>query len=55
MSVSNNLKLISYLDVDYYDRYDFSELQNLISEDRRIRLNYWISQMINKPIVNNTL
>ena len=44
------LKLISYLDVDYYDRYDFSEIQNLISEDRRIRLNYWISQMINKPI-----
>ena len=44
------LKLISYLDVDYYDRFDFSELQNLISEDRRIRLNYWISQMINKPI-----
>ncbi len=44
------LKLISYLKTDYYDRYDFEELQNLINEDRRIRLNFWVSKMLHKPI-----
>ena len=44
------LKLISMLDVDYYDRYNFIELQNVIMEDRRIRTNFWVSKMLNKPI-----
>lgn len=44
------LKLLSLLEVDYYDRYNLAELQNLIQEDRRIRLNYWVSKMIDKPV-----
>jgi hypothetical protein len=44
------LKLISILEVDYYDRYNFIELQNVIMEDRRIRMNFWVSKMLNKPI-----
>ena len=44
------LKLISMLDVDYYDRYNFIELQNVIMEDRRIRMNFWVSKMLHKPI-----
>ncbi len=44
------LKLISLLDVDYYDRYNFIELQNVIMEDRRIRMNFWVSKMLKKPI-----
>ncbi len=44
------VKLLSSLEVDDYGRYDFIELQNLILEDRRIRLNFWVSKMINKPI-----
>ena len=47
---SHILKLISLLDVDYYDRYHFIELQNVIMEDRRIRMNFWVSKMLNKPI-----
>jgi hypothetical protein len=42
-------KLLSELETDYYDRYSFNELQNLILEDRRIRMNYWVSTVINKP------
>ena len=44
------VKLLSSLEVDDYGRYDFIELQNLVLEDRRIRLNFWVSKMINKPI-----
>lgn len=44
--VENLLKLI---DVDYYDRYDYAEIQNLINEDRRIRMNFWVSKIIGKP------
>ena len=44
------LKLISMLQVDYYDRYNFAELQNVIMEDRRIRMNFWVSKMLKKPI-----
>ena len=44
------LKLISLLDVDYYDRYNFIELQNVLMEDRRIRMNFWVSKMLKKPI-----
>jgi len=41
--------LLKLCEVDYYDRYDFTELQNLITEDRRIRLNFWVSKIIGKP------
>lgn len=44
--VENLLKLV---ETDYYDRYDFNQIQNLIYEDRRIRLNFWISHIIGKP------
>ena len=42
-------KLLSNADVDFYDRYDFKELQNLIIEDRRIRLNFFVHKIIGKP------
>jgi len=41
--------LLKLVEVDYYDRYDFTEIQNLIYEDRRIRLNFWVSTIIGKP------
>ena len=41
--------MLKAVEVDYYDRYDFSEIQNLIYEDRRIRLNFWVSRIIGKP------
>ncbi len=41
--------LLKLIEVDYYDRYNFTELQNLIHEDRRIRLNFWVSKIIGKP------
>ena len=44
------LELFKLLDTDYYDRYNFYDMQNLINEDRRIRINFWVSKMINKPI-----
>ena len=34
-------QLIKSVDLDYYDRYDFIHLQNLIEEDRRIRMFFW--------------
>jgi hypothetical protein len=42
-------KLFSLAEFDYYDRYDFSDLQNIILEDRRIRMNYWVHKIIGKP------
>jgi hypothetical protein len=42
-------KLLKVADVDFYDRFDFYELQNLINEDRRIRLNFWVHKIIGKP------
>ena len=46
------LKLISMLNVDYYDRYNFIELQNVILEDRRIRMNFWVSKMLKNKLIN---
>lgn len=42
--------LFENLETDYYDRYDFYDLQQVILEDRRIRMNAWMSVLINKPI-----
>ena len=42
--------LLQEIETDYYDRYNFTELQNLILEDRRIRVAYWISKIVGKSI-----
>lgn len=44
--------LINRLETDYYGRYDFTELQHLILEDRRIRMAYWIGKIVQKPPEN---
>eukprot|EP00825_Cyclidium_porcatum_P022956 TRINITY_DN2523_c0_g1_i1.p1 TRINITY_DN2523_c0_g1~~TRINITY_DN2523_c0_g1_i1.p1 ORF type:complete len:419 (-),score=83.94 TRINITY_DN2523_c0_g1_i1:365-1621(-) len=43
-------ELLKDLPTDYYNRYDFYDMQQVILEDRRIRMNYWVSILINKPI-----
>lgn len=43
-------ELIKDLETDYYDRYEFDDLQKLIMEDRRLRINYWVSKITHKPI-----
>lgn len=42
-------ELLSKVDTDYYNRFDYKALQNLILEDRRVRINYWIGSVIGKP------
>jgi hypothetical protein len=42
-------KLLEIAQIDYYNRYDFTELQNIILEDRRIRMNFWVYKIIGKP------
>ena len=42
--------LLSDLETDYYDRYDFDDMQKMILEDRRLRINFWVSKITNKPI-----
>lgn len=43
-------ELLVELETDYYERYEFEDLQKMILEDRRLRINYWISKLIHKPI-----
>ena len=43
-------ELLAELETDYYERYEFDDLQKMILEDRRLRINYWISMIIHKPI-----
>lgn len=43
-------ELLKDLETDYYERYEFSDLQKMILEDRRLRINYWVAQIIHKPI-----
>lgn len=43
-------ELIKDLETDYYDRYEFDDLQKVILEDRRLRINYWVSKITHKPI-----
>lgn len=43
-------ELLKDLPTDYYNRFDFYDMQQVILEDRRIRMNYWVSKLINKPI-----
>jgi hypothetical protein len=42
--------LLSDIETDYYERYEFDDLQKMILEDRRLRINYWISKITKKPI-----
>ncbi len=42
--------LIKQIEPDYYDRYNFTELQNLILEDRRIRMAYWVAKVTGKSV-----
>lgn len=51
MYTRNHVKeLIKDLETDYYERYEFEELQKMILEDRRLRINYWVSKITHKPI-----
>ena len=43
-------ELVRELETDYYERYEFDDLQKMILEDRRLRMNYWISKITKKPI-----
>jgi hypothetical protein len=43
-------ELLKDLETDYYERYEFNDLQKMIMEDRRTRINYWVSKIIHKPI-----
>lgn len=36
-------ELVKDLETDYYDRYDYEDLNKMILEDRRLRINYWVS------------
>ena len=38
------------IESDYYERFDFTELQNLILEDRRIRITYWVAKLTAKSV-----
>jgi hypothetical protein len=44
------VELLITLETDYYGRYEFNDLQKMILEDRRLRMNYWISKITHKPI-----
>jgi len=43
-------ELLAPLETDYYGRYEFNDLQKMILEDRRLRMNYWTGKIIHKPI-----
>lgn len=43
-------ELVKDIETDYYERFEFDDLQKMIMEDRRLRLNYWISKITKKPI-----
>ena len=42
--------LLEGLETDYYERYDFEDMQKMILEDRRLRINFWVSKITGKPI-----
>ena len=43
-------ELIKDLETDYYERFEFDDLQKMVLEDRRLRINYWVSKITHKPI-----
>ncbi len=42
--------LLETLETDYYNRYEFSDMQKMILEDWRVWINYWTSLITKKPI-----
>ena len=44
------IALLENLETDYYNWYEFSDLQKMILEDWRVRINYWTSLITKKPI-----
>ena len=42
--------LLSILETDFYGRYDFYEMQRVILEDRRVRLNAWAAKILKIPV-----
>lgn len=44
------IALLETLETDYYNWYEFSDLQKMILEDWRVRINYWTSLITKKPI-----
>lgn len=44
------IELLKDIETDYYERYEFEDLQKMIMEDRRLRINYWVSKITHKPI-----
>jgi len=52
--IQYNKNLIAHLfkplHTDYYERYNFQEMQSIVLEDRRIRMNAWVAKLIGKPL-----
>ena len=42
--------LMQEMESDDYERYDFTALQNLGLEDRRIRITYWVAKLTGKSV-----
>lgn len=43
-------ELVKDIETDYYERFEYEHLMRMILEDRRLRMNYWISKITKKPI-----
>jgi hypothetical protein len=43
-------ELFKDLETEYHKRYEFNDMSKMILEDRRLRMNYWISKITKKPI-----
>lgn len=43
-------ELFKQLKTDFYGRFDFRDLQNVILEDRRVRLNAWVARILAIPV-----
>ena len=43
-------ELFKILETDFYGRYKFEEMQRVILEDRRIRLNAWVAKILSIPV-----
>ena len=49
-SEENINKLFENIEKDFYGRLDFSKMQEVILNDRKVRLNYMIAETLNVPI-----
>lgn len=43
-------ELFANLKTDFYGRFEFSDMQNVILEDRRVRLNAWAAKILGIPV-----